>query len=640
MGTIQKISVILFLVLILPVLTNPIASIAAGPVEDTSPENIFPPDDRFKITPDNTEDHHRAMVKIYAYFPNGLTYTGSGCVISDFHVLTVAHVIYDTEKGQWAENVKVVPMMRNGEEPLNHAWAVKKRALENYLLFGTYYEDMALLTLDRNLGKSTGCLDMASLEPSDPIYSGNVTTAGYPGDKNYGLDLYGCYGDGYTATRNLHYYYLDVYGGQSGSPVYFINETGTHVLSLISFSQSEGEPNMGPRLNEKRIETFRSWMEEDVNLTPGDLPDIIDRGMTINPVNMDWYSTFFGGVYKTKVVPGVSYFEIYCQVKNAGMDDAGPFNVTFFISEDKAFSADDMIFGHSRIDSLAVSETREVQWDGIFPPNVSDGNYYAGWFADSNEEVNELDEENNVVIFSTFTLEVESFAPDTTLSFGTEAFAENWFDEPVEISLEATDAGGWVEETHYSLDGRPETPYTVPLVIEEEGPHTIRFWSVDNNENVEVANEVHFGIDADDPTITIDKARITQEGDIYYLDINFTSSDGTSGVHEHLVTVDGNSHVVPGNATGCSLASSSETVTVKVVARDKAGNTATETRQIGSQQDLTFSSDPLWTVFGMLALFFTAIIILTLIAGLIAVAPFILLLATVLIVAWYFSRKD
>jgi hypothetical protein len=65
----------------------------------------------------------------------------------------------------------------------------------------------------------------------------------------------------------------------------------------------------------------------------------------------------------------------------------------------------------------------------------------------------------------------------------------------VTVTLTAIDNGSGVEYTKYKLDTGVWTTYTAPFIVSEDGNHTLSFYSVDKNGNVEQEQQVDFMIE-------------------------------------------------------------------------------------------------------------------------------------------------
>ena len=70
------------------------------------------------------------------------------------------------------------------------------------------------------------------------------------------------------------------------------------------------------------------------------------------------------------------------------------------------------------------------------------------------------------------------------------------------ITLTATDDMTGVDYTMYNLDSASWTIYTIPFTVSDDATHTIEYYSVDNNGNIEPVKSSDFKIDQKPPMTT------------------------------------------------------------------------------------------------------------------------------------------
>lgn len=95
--------------------------------------------------------------------------------------------------------------------------------------------------------------------------------------------------------------------------------------------------------------------------------------------------------------------------------------------------------------------------------------------------------------------------PTTQASISGNKGQGNWYRSDVNIELdEADNAGGLgVDYTLYQLDNSDWQQYMSPFTVATEGHHVLKFYSVDNDDNIESVQSVSFDIDKTPPTVTI-----------------------------------------------------------------------------------------------------------------------------------------
>ncbi|UZR92593.1 gliding motility-associated C-terminal domain-containing protein [Chondrinema litorale] len=96
-------------------------------------------------------------------------------------------------------------------------------------------------------------------------------------------------------------------------------------------------------------------------------------------------------------------------VENTGEATAGSFNVQVYFSSDSLLSNDDLAALNIRVDSLAAGEVYELSQVLTIPDGFPEGDYLVLLYVDSNLEVDEEDEENNLVVLG---ITISEIIPD------------------------------------------------------------------------------------------------------------------------------------------------------------------------------------------------------------------------------------
>src|SRR5262249_41081092 len=162
------------------------------------------------------------------------TFWGSGAIVDNFHVLTAGHCIYSAADGGFAKSIRVVPELNGSYQPYGYANMVYERTYTSFMNYdrghpgttATNINDIGLLTLDRNIGRSTGWIGYGFDDNNARFAAGRIfNTAGYPGSHGYdGYHMYysggaiaGLSGDGLSF--QFYESQITAWPGQSGSPV-------------------------------------------------------------------------------------------------------------------------------------------------------------------------------------------------------------------------------------------------------------------------------------------------------------------------------------------------------------------------------------------------------------------------------------
>ncbi len=451
--------------------------------------SIFPPDDRQKIT--NTNEYPWSSIcKLYITADDGTKWIGSGAIIDEFHILTAGHNVFLHDNGGWASSVEVVPGKSGSYEPFGSVMVTDMRSYTGWTQDEMEEHDWAVLTLDTNMGDYTGWLGIQTASSSHSIYTGTVYTAGYPGDLDYGENMYYTTGNGDSADEYNHWYWLDSGSGQSGSPVWIENEGDRYIVSVHAYSYDDvAQPNFGTRINQDKFDQIILWLGED---SSNPLPDLRDRGIE------------YSGFSPNQLSFEYSTIDIYNNIENIGFTSAGVFEVSFYLSTDPTVTTNDFLLATDVITSLDVNSYIESAWTGALPASIPDGNYYVGWIVDPSNNIEELNENNNIYVIESEIVSVDRTAPTSLISY-TPKSGINKIGKNTIFSINTDDIfGSGVNITYYQIDNGGMREYTEEFTLAQFdlGTHTIYYSSVDNFQNIEEVNvEVIVKIDLSDTEI-------------------------------------------------------------------------------------------------------------------------------------------
>ncbi|MFX1316163.1 MAG: OmpL47-type beta-barrel domain-containing protein [Promethearchaeota archaeon] len=214
--------------------------------------------------------------------------------------------------------------------------------------------------------------------------------------------------------------------------------------------------------------------------------DLTDKG--------DDYSDFT----PTAVKPGFTNFQVWCTINNLGQSSSGDFNISFYASINTIITADDYLIGIDKVSSISSLNEDISTWSGIFPNSgIPDGMYYIGWIIDSDHDVSESDETNNIAYESSYQLIVDSVNPSSSISYTPESLP-NIISDSTTFTLLADDGtGSGVDHIEYRIDNGLWASYTGPFALGgyAKRNHTIEYYSIDNVDNQESVNSEIVNID-------------------------------------------------------------------------------------------------------------------------------------------------
>jgi hypothetical protein len=341
-------------------------------------------------------------------FPDGAMLAGSGAIIGHptnghgYHVLTAGHCVYSHSHGGWATKVTVIPGLDDDYMPFYLAYVTKMRSYIGWTEYQMHQHDWALLTLDRTIGDITGWMGRMTAPFYNSIYTDTLNTAGYPGD--LGPNTMWFDSDyGRIATEYNHWYYMDTYFGQSGSPVWRFVDPDRWILSINAYNDDGSGSNHGTRLDQDKFDDINQWCSEDKVHFKAFL---IDDGQS------------YSGFYPKIVKPGVTIFNVWCGVRNIGTASSDGFYVSYYASTDTIISQDDYLLGSDYIESITPFSWDDSKLSKTFPKNIPDGTYWIGWIIDTNDfDVKESYENNKIAYKSSYQLTVETKDQSRVIDF-------------------------------------------------------------------------------------------------------------------------------------------------------------------------------------------------------------------------------
>lgn len=139
-----------------------------------------------------------AVVQILTTFPNGQVEQGTGTMVNQNTVLTAGHMVYKYSDGGFAKSIEVIAGRNGNAAPFGVAHMKYEETFNSYIADSQRNSeshapgdgDIGFISLDRNLGNSTGWLGFMATSGS----SYNVNIWGYPG------------AGGYNGTQMYHYF--------------------------------------------------------------------------------------------------------------------------------------------------------------------------------------------------------------------------------------------------------------------------------------------------------------------------------------------------------------------------------------------------------------------------------------------------
>lgn len=234
---------------------------AKGEINNNIDESVIGPDDR-KLVKDIKKYPYKSIVFIRSYFDDYKYIAGTGFMIDDYSVLTAAHVV--DKKDIKIKKIVVYAGYQDNEATIDTVNVIKKYTIPEWINTRNSNLDMALLILEKPLGKTLGKLNIVDKSNINEL----VFTSGYPGGNDLNKDKikpgnqYYSSGKIVKITKDKLFYDLDSEGGQSGSPVFNNNNEviGIHINGFRP--EDKYKFNSAVKLSLSKIEIIKGWTRE------------------------------------------------------------------------------------------------------------------------------------------------------------------------------------------------------------------------------------------------------------------------------------------------------------------------------------------------------------------------------------------
>lgn len=252
-----------------PWLSVPGASLPPAPKAaskpDTKPsagrtrEIIGPTDDRDPVTDAMRASYpYRSICCFIATFPNGTSTLGTGWMAGPRLMMTAGHCVYLHSRGGYAQQVQVVPARGGNDAPFGTFSGSQVIASADWIAGGSAGGiDFGAIILESDVGNQTGWMQIAAASANE-LQNLGVTLAGYPGGSLLGT-MWVDANQILAVTAKKLYYGIDTTGGQSGAPIWVVQNTDRVIVGLHN-GYTNGY-NVGQRITNNVIQHIQAWQQ-------------------------------------------------------------------------------------------------------------------------------------------------------------------------------------------------------------------------------------------------------------------------------------------------------------------------------------------------------------------------------------------
>ena len=196
---------------------------------------------------------------------------GTGWLVGPKTIVTAGHCVFSSkEMGGWATSITVKPSVDAGTPvPFTAVEATQFRTLDVWKNTLDADFDIGAILLDQPLGDTLGFFQVASMT-DDQLKDRLVNISGYPADPGNGEQQWWAKNRIKSLTPRRIFYDVDTTGGQSGAPVFILDDpaaaptvVGIHAYGIGGTPESIAmQVNSAPRIIPEVVAKIREWIDE------------------------------------------------------------------------------------------------------------------------------------------------------------------------------------------------------------------------------------------------------------------------------------------------------------------------------------------------------------------------------------------
>jgi glutamyl endopeptidase len=219
-------------------------------------EVVIGPDDRQQIT-NVTAYPWRSICSLSITAGDGSRWIGTGWFAGPRLIVTAGHCVFMRDNGGWVRSIDVMAGRNGSTLPYGTRTCTTFRSVTGWTQRNDRNFDYGAIFLSGGtaLGSQVGFFGLAAKSDAD-LRASTLNLSGYPGDKPVGTQWWHARGiDQVTASTII--YQIDSAGGQSGAPVWFLQNNARTAVGVHTNGAASG--NSATRINQSVLDNLVRW---------------------------------------------------------------------------------------------------------------------------------------------------------------------------------------------------------------------------------------------------------------------------------------------------------------------------------------------------------------------------------------------
>ena len=219
-------------------------------------EVIIGADNRIRIG--NTRTYPwRAICALKITAANGRQYIGTGWLVSPRTVVTAGHCLYMHAAGGWVRSVEVIPGLSDALRPHGSFTGTTFRSVAGWTKSKNRSNDYGAIILPASSrpGATIGFFGFATRSMAF-LHGSSLNLSGYPSDKGGNQQWFMAQRPSLVTPRVITYT-IDTFGGQSGSPVWVLQNGRRYAVGIHTNGSLLG--NSATRIESNVYKNLLAW---------------------------------------------------------------------------------------------------------------------------------------------------------------------------------------------------------------------------------------------------------------------------------------------------------------------------------------------------------------------------------------------